>query len=310
MAEETNISWADMTFNPWVGCTRVSPACDGCYAAHMMETRFGRVKWGGPGAGNGTRERTSIANWRKPIAWNKKAANDNTRPLVFCSSLADVFDNTVPEEWRKDLFDLIRATPNLVWLLLTKRPMNIARLSAKAGGLPPNAAIGTTVEDQPRANTNIPALIRAKNEVKPLFAFLSCEPMLEEIDGRYPKEIWPNGPATCCSGYECGCMGKPTDPPLIWGIDWVITGGETDQGEHKARPTHPDAFRSMRDLCAEYRIPYHHKQNGEWVSVSEVAGEGEHFTFPDGATVRRVGKTKSGRTIDGVTHDAFPEVIR
>lgn len=87
MADETLISWADMTFNPWVGCTRVSPACDGCYAAHLMETRMGRVQWGGPGIGAGTRDRTSAANWRKPIAWNKKAAAEGRRPFLFCSSL-------------------------------------------------------------------------------------------------------------------------------------------------------------------------------------------------------------------------------
>ena len=100
----------------------------------------------------------------------------------------------------------------------------------------------------------------------------------------------------------------PTDPPLIHGIDWVITGGETDQGGHKARPTHPGWFRTLRDQCAAWSVPFHHKQNGEWVSVSEVAGPGAHFKFDDGATVRRIGKKLSGRTIDGVTHDAFPEV--
>ncbi|SOD00191.1 Phage protein Gp37/Gp68, partial [Rhizobium sp. AN5] len=123
MADSTNISWADMTFNPWIGCTRIAPACDGCYAAHLMETRMHRAEWGGPGKGNGTRARTSAANWRKPLAWNATAAKEGTRPFVFCASLADVFDNAIPEEWRRDLFDLIRATPHLVWLLLTKRPM-------------------------------------------------------------------------------------------------------------------------------------------------------------------------------------------
>lgn len=285
MAEETLISWADMTFNPWIGCTRISPACDGCYAAHLMETRMGRAQWGGPGKGAGTRERTSAANWRKPIAWDKKAKAEGSRPFVFCSSLADVFDNEVPTEWRRDLFELITETPNLVWLLLTKRPQNIVKMfdqiSHVRGEWPRNAAIGTTVEDQKRADANLPALKVAKIELNPAFTFGSFEPLLGAI------------------------IIRPAFMP-----DWVITGGETDQGGHKARPTHPEWFRSLRDQAALMGVPFHHKQNGEWVSVSEVGGPGVHFKFEDGATVRRVGKKLSGRTIDGVTHDAFPEVTR
>lgn len=305
MAEETKISWADHTFNPWIGCARVSPACDGCYAAHLMETRLGRVTWGGPGKGIGTRSRTSPANWRKPLAWNRKAAKDGNRPFVFCSSLADVFDNQVPSEWRGDLFELIRATPNLVWLLLTKRPQNIIKMSFDAGGLPTNAAIGTTVEDQKRADLNVPALVAAKNELDPAFAFLSCEPLL--------------GPIVI---------------PMILEIDWVITGGETDQGQHKARPSRPGWFRMIRDQCATAGVPFHFKQWGEWTDGENVpySVQGRmpsaHFTAGDGwfesvtdmddhedgwddePDVYRIGKKLTGRAIDGVTHDAFPGVRR
>lgn len=279
MADQTNISWCDMTFNPWIGCTRISPACDGCYAAHLMETRMGRAVWGGPGAGVGTRSRTSTGNWKKPLAWNRAAVDASRRPFVFCSSLADVFDNAVPAEWRSDLFELIRATPNLVWLLLTKRPQNIVKMADAAGGLPSNAALGTTAEDQPRGDVNLSALKIAKIELEPVFTFGSFEPLISRV---------------------------VVDPMMM--PDWVITGGETDQGAHKARPTHPDWFRELRDQCAAAGVPFHHKQNGEWVSVSEVAGDGPHFRFDDGATVRRVGKARSGRTIDGVVHDAFPRI--
>ena len=95
---------------------------------------------------------------------------------------------------------------------------------------------------------------------------------------------------------------------LFRSLDWVITGGETDQGGHKARPTNPQWFREIRDQCADAGVPFHHKQNGEWVSVSEAAGDGEHFQFPDGRTVRRIGKRHSGRTIDRALHDARPFV--
>jgi protein gp37 len=294
MAEETLISWADMTFNPWIGCTRVSPACDGCYAAHLMETRMGRVRWGGPGVGNGTRSRTSEANWRKPIAWDKAAAKAGTRPFVFCSSLADVFDNQVPVEWRRDLFDLIEKTPNLVWLLLTKRPQNIITMCDVAS-FPKNVALGTTCEDQIRYDHNELWLRAAKLGFNPVFTFISFEPLLGAIDLK--KRFRSSAD-----------------------FDWAITGGETDQGEHKARPSHPDWFRSLRDQCADLGIPFHHKQNGEWIGGDQIP---EEVTIPSGISndcgivgaddnrrVWRVGKHFSGRAIDGVTHDAFPAIRR
>lgn len=302
MGEATAISWCDMTHNHWIGCSKVSPACDGCYAEAMMDKRYGRVQWGGPGKGAGTRSLTGEANRRKPLAWNKKAAKDGTRPFVFCSSLADVFDNQVPTAWRTDLFELIRATPNLVWLLLTKRPRNIVRLFGAACDMawPKNAAIGATVEDQSRANSNVPALLDVAEDLGALFSFLSCEPLLGEI-------VLPALP------------------------DWVITGGETDQGSHKARPSHPDWFRALRDQCAAADIPFHHKQNGEWQDGSDFApdsmvmmSDGRLCEFgsaelcemdrdcqvmPYNPTlIRRVGKSRAGRLLDGIEHNARPEV--
>ncbi|MES0071860.1 DUF5131 family protein [Mesorhizobium sp. M0058] len=299
MGETTAISWCDHTFNGWIGCMKVSPACDGCYAEALMDKRYGRVEWGAPGHGPGTRVRTSEANWKQPLKWNRKAQESGTRPFVFCSSLADVFDNHVDPGWRADLFDLIRATPNLVWLLLTKRPQNIVEMSTTGNprwlgeAWPRNAAIGTTVEDQKRVDINVPALLNAKGELNPAFAFLSCEPLLGplQIAEYLPNKLWNDLPSW-------------TSPE----IDWVITGGETDQGSHKARPTNPQWFRSLRDQCTTAGVAYHHKQNGEWVSVSEVAGPGTHFKFDDGRTVRRIGKGRSGRTIDGAEHDARPQV--
>lgn len=309
MGEITAISWCDHTFNPWIGCTKVSPACDGCYAEALMDKRYGRVQWGAPGQGNGTRVRTSAGNWHQPIRWNKKAAAEGTRPFVFCSSLADVFDNQVPAEWREDLFELIRATPHLVWLLLTKRPQNIVKMvqshGAVAGNgaryLPGNAAIGTTVEDQKRADINRPHLAQAKGYLGPAFTFLSCEPLLG------PLELYLQ-PA----------------PDNALQEDWVITGGETDQGGHKARLSHPDWYRSLRDQCATAGVAYHHKQNGEWVysAASDRSGP-SHWQFGDGSTreisnaerwpdggtpMAKIGRARSGRLLDSVEHNARPEV--
>lgn len=326
MGEITAISWCDHTFNPWIGCTKVSPACDGCYAEALMDKRYGRVEWGAPGKGNGTRVRTSAGNWHQPIRWNKKAAAEGTRPFVFCSSLADVFDNQVPTAWRTDLFELIRSTRNLVWLLLTKRPQNIVRMYGAAFDMPwpRNAAIGTTVEDQERADLNVPALLRAKADLNPAFAFLSCEPLLGPVDLTIVYEQVPggevNGPALDAT--HRGAIWRPPHPepemiPHV-AIDWVITGGETDQGGHQARPSHPDWYRSLRDQCAAASVAYHHKQNGEWLGGDQIP---EDVTIPSGWSsdcgiidaddnrrVWRVGKKFSGRLLDGVEHNARPEV--
>jgi protein gp37 len=315
MAENSAISWTTHTWNPWIGCSKVSPACDGCYAEAIMDKRYHRVQWGAPGQGAGTRSRTSKSTWDAPLKWQRQAVKDGTRPFVFCASLADIFDNQVPAEWRREAFEVMRKTPNLVYLLLTKRPQNIVKLSDAAGGLPRNAALGTTVEDQKRADINVPHLLAAKWDAKPLFAFVSCEPLIGPIDLTRVRARSPmghhrinalDGNAPRGGAWWGGNVGVP-EPPRV-SIDWVITGGETDQGGHKARPTHPDWFRSLRDQCTSHGKAFHHKQNGEWVSVSEVAGPGAHFKFDDGATVRRVGKNPSGRTIDGVTHDAFPQI--
>ncbi|MBR1232054.1 DUF5131 family protein [Bradyrhizobium sp. AUGA SZCCT0182] len=92
MAENSKIEWTDHTFNPWIGCTKVSPACDNCYAEAMMYLRYGRATWG-PGE---DRQRTSAANWQLPRRWNRQAEALGSRPFVFCvASLADVFDNEV-----------------------------------------------------------------------------------------------------------------------------------------------------------------------------------------------------------------------
>jgi len=285
MGENSAISWTQHTWNPWLGCTKISPACDGCYAEAMLDHRYGKVKWGGE------RVRTVPNTWAQPFRWQKKAAKDGTRPFVFCASLADIFDNQVNPQWRADAFDVMRQTPNLVYLLLTKRPQNIVKLSDAAGGLPQNAALGTTVEDQTRAAINLPALQVAKIELQPLFTFGSFEPLL----------------------------GRVFIPPAFM-PDWIITGGETDQGSHKARPTHPEWFRFLRDQAKAAGVPYHHKQNGEWVPVPKdqyeypwpIDGE-KHCRLTvggpkhgSGRPMLKVGKKLAGRMLDGVTHDEFP----
>jgi len=194
MAENTKIEWADHTFNPWIGCTKVSPACDNCFAAELMDTRYGRAKWGAGEA----RVRTGASNWHQPVKWDKAAKRDGTRPFVFCASLADVFDNEVDPAWRADLFDLIAATPNLVWLLLTKRIGNVERM---ASALPSNVAIGATMANQEEYDRDARKLFRVGMNLKPLFTFGSFEPLLGPVrlDDYAPHWISPMGSALVIS---------------------------------------------------------------------------------------------------------------
>lgn len=229
MAENSKIEWCDHTFNPWIGCTKVSPACDGCYAENLMANRYKAVEWG---AGH-DRKRTSAANWRKPLIWNKDAAGKQGRTYVFCASLADVFDNEVDASWRCDLFALIEATPNLTWLLLTKRIGNVLKMTdpeRDGPELPRNVAIGATIANQEEYDRDRMKLHEVKVKLGPLFTFGSFEPLLSRV-----------------------ILDK-------FAPDWIIAGGETDQGQHKARFTEPDTFRHLRDGAARFGRAFFMKQ--------------------------------------------------
>mgnify|MGYP000846078874 FL=1 len=225
MGEKTNISWCEHTINWWIGCTKISPACDGCYAEAMMDKRYGRVQWG-----NHPRVRTSKSTWDAPLKWNRKAETAGTRPFVFSSSLSDIFDNQVPSEWRADAFKVMRETPNLIYLLLTKRPQLIIQLSEEAGGLPQNAAIGATMASQPEYDRDRMRLAEAKAALNPVFSFVSIEPILSRII------LDKNAP------------------------DWIIVGGETDQGSHKARDADIEWLRYLRDQSRELGRAFFMKQ--------------------------------------------------
>lgn len=322
MSDNTKIEWCDSTFNPWIGCTKVSPECDNCYAEADFDLRKHRVKWG---TGN-QRSRTSPENWKKPLQWDRKHdeffAVNGLRRRVFCASLADVFDNEVPAAWRHDLFNLIHDTPNLDWLLLTKRPQNIIRMVNESGCvagngtryLPGNVWLGASAGDQNRVDMNVPPLLRAKEATGARFAFLSIEPLLGPV-------VLPE----CTGNYRCkmnGIDGHSERP--LGGLDWIVVGGES--GQH-ARPMHPDWVRALRDQCAAAGVPFLFKQWGEWVPHGPIPGGDEardlrngivqymigdgrefdgHFRRGD-AAVRRVGKKAAGRLLDGVQHDGYPK---
>jgi protein gp37 len=308
MSENTKIEWTDHTFNPWIGCTKVSPGCAHCYAETLMDHRYGKVQWGK----GQPRQRTSEANWKLPVKWNRsviclgcgdavstwktshfRGGGDQIdcpkcrtnvacrRPKVFCASLADWLDDEVQIEWLADLLSLIHATPNLDWLLLTKRPAHwrprlaLAQrwavdaapdfsspqsdfiLSWLDGKPPANVWLGTSVEDQTRADERIPMLLQLPAKVR----FLSCEPLLGAV------QLQKQSLASEYEGHE------------PFGINWVICGGESGA---KSRPMHPDWARGLRDQCRAAGVPFFFKQ---WGGVNKKA---------------------EGRELDGRTWDALP----
>lgn len=346
MGENSKIEWCDHTFNPWTGCRAVSPACDHCYAEAWAK-RCGRDF--------AKRTRTTAANWKKPLAWDAKAAAAGRRDKVFCASLADVFDAEVPDDWRDDLFVLIAITPHLDWLLLTKRPKVardhlrggwdriIARVSDMAGGHTgaealalelhhgitlrghlPNLWLGVTVENQAMADARIPLLLDTPAAKR----FVSCEPLLGPVDIGWALS---SNPLDIAAGFLRRGNFAPGLETLRR-LDWVIAGGESGP---KARPSHPDWFRSLRDQCAAAGVAFMLKQLGEWGPSGVFPEAATHGIFPDGscyeaasimcpdlpggrvvrqrhagqpyAMIRRVGKARAGRLLDGREHLEVPE---
>lgn len=323
MGKNTSIEWTDHTFNPWWGCEKVSPGCAHCYA-DTFARRLGHGGTKPPLWGPGSERRMfGDKHWAEPLAWDRAAAEAGTRARVFCASMADVFEDR-PElaAPRARLFGLILATPNLDWLLLTKRPENADRLWRAAhrhdyeewagddAGQPgptwrPNVWLGTTVEDQRRAVERLPHLIAVPAAVR----FLSCEPLLGPVDlfaalfgEQYAfRGAHPDIP---------GCNTLQFVDGLGQGIDWVIAGGESGPN---ARPMHPAWARSLRDQCAAAGVPFLWKQWGEWAPDCLCGGEKacREIARPAPGPVGvmfRCGKAAAGRTLDGRTHDAFPEV--
>lgn len=257
MAEQSKIEWTDHTFNPWEGCQKVAPECDNCYA-EARDVRFtGGTHWG-PKA---PRRRTSAQNWQKPRRWNAQAetfqATHGRRQRVFCASLADVFDNAVDPAWRDDLWALIRECDQLDWLLLTKRPQNMAKM------LPPawndgwsNVWLGTSAGTQKTADQNIPHLLKTPAAIR----FVSAEPLL----GRIQMEKFLRPGCGICPPWEQPC--RMACPHTDRGLDWVICGGESGTN---ARPVHPTWATSLRDQCKAAGKAFLFKQWGEWQPYSE-----------------------------------------
>lgn len=331
MADHTKIEWADATVNFWAGCTKVSPACDNCYA-EKMAGRLWDLKWG-----PGERRQHFLGAVETLAKLDRKAQKLGTRLTVFINSLSDLFDNAVDDADRMDAFEAMAMFKHLVFLVLTKRIGNVApylQRDSLAFDLIGEGRVwlGITVCNQAEADRDIPKLLAVPAAKR----FLSMEPLLG------PVAIWPytkphcerhrgpldaDGKCEVCEGRGIWSLGDQldeTEKALIRpGIDWVIVGGESGP---RARPMHPDWARSLRDQCQAAGVPFLFKQWGEWCprgpeewgypcvdgvprfrmtdtgdNGSDLAAGGGNDTW-----MNRAGKKAAGRLLDGVEHNGRP----
>lgn len=247
MAEITGIAWCDASFNPWWGCTAISVACDHCYAA-ALDKRTGGDNWGP----DKTPRIMSDGNWRNPKRWERNHSsfadqNGGRRRRVFSGSMCDVFDKNAPHGQRDRLWQLIRETPHLDWILVTKRIGNAkSMLPDDWGDGYGNVWLVITVANQEEADRDIQKLLATPARVRGL----SMEPLLGPVDLQKPL------------GLRLGF--DKENKPFWWPdhrpeIDWVIVGGESGQN---ARSMSMEWARSLRDQCTASRVPFFFKQVG------------------------------------------------
>jgi protein gp37 len=305
MGENSKIEWCHHTYNHWIGCTKVSPGCANCYA----EAENHRRKWATEGWGPGKpRKLTSERNHSQPFAWDRKAKISGKRHRVFCSSLADWLDDEVPVQWLVRLLATIRRCRHLDWLMLTKRPQNfLGRMEALlrepqndlpdglsdwiekwlSGKPPQHVWMGTSTEDQARADERIPILLSIPAKIH----WLSVEPLLGPIELNAFLNPQP---------YICP---KPNGAR----IDWVVVGGESGPN---ARGCDPRWVREIRDQCLNFQTSFFFKQWGEWMPPQQAFpanDQGLQFEF-SGEHYHKLGKKITGRLLDGVEYSQFPEV--
>lgn len=282
----SKIEWTDKTWNPVTGCTKVSQGCKNCYAERMYE-RFN-------GKGSFKNIICHPERLEHPLRWKKPC-------MVFVNSMSDLFHEDVPFEFIRRVFMAMLNSPMHTFQVLTKRPERAVEFFKEMKSLGStigyetlqNVWIGVSVEDQETANERIPLLLQVPASV----SFLSCEPLLGPIDF-----------------YEVSSSMPPdhTHPwrgePILYGIHWLIAGGESGPG---ARPMHPDWVRELRDQCNDAGVAFFFKQWGEWAEhrLSEAKQLKSVFHKGFGQDMCKVGKKSAGRLLDGVLHNEFPKTI-
>ena len=255
MGSRSKIEWTDYTWNPWRGCTRVSAGCRFCYM-FSAQKRYG----------NDPSVVVRTKTWAQPFKWQREAERDCVhRWLVFVCSWSDFFHEDA-DQWRDDAWDVIRRCPGLIFQILTKRPKRIVGcLPADWGDGYPNVWLGVSVEDQKAADERIPILLKIPAAVR----FLSCEPLLGEID--LCKWLDPLGGVdrTTRRLIEQGLLNRDQSDSLRRNtIDWVIVGGESGHG---ARLMIPEWAWEIQHACNRASVPCFIKQMGSmWAMIHRV----------------------------------------
>ncbi|RSS33778.1 DUF5131 family protein [Streptomyces sp. WAC08241] len=319
MADKTDIEWTDRTWNAVTGCTQISAGCDNCYARTIAE-RFR----GGAAFPHGFDIQVRPDKVNAPLTWRKPAK-------VFVNSMSDLFHAGIDRAWIADIFAVMAAAPRHTFQVLTKRharmrslladPAFVDQVRSRAIGKGltpeawtwplPNVWLGVSVENQQWADIRIPALLDTPATIR----WISAEPLLGPID--ITDYTWK--PCPCCNGEghdeACGpCADTHCDSGRIKALRWVVAGGESGHG---ARPAHPDWFRTLRDQCAQERIPYLFKQWGAYIPTDYlvIGGPRTKSNIAVGDPVddlghrvemKRVSKKAAGRELDGRIHDDYP----
>lgn len=291
MAITTGIAWCDATANFWIGCTKVSPACDHCYAEAEWADRRKRVSWGAHGARDFVKAGAGVIHTVQKNAAEFHRLRGRP-PIVFINSLSDFADNhaSIDPAWRAAVWDCIRAAPDAVFVILTKRPQNLPHyLPDDWGAGWPNVIIGSTAENQVEADRRLPHLVAIPAAIR----MVSAEPLLGPIDLT----------------------------PWIDKLGWVIGGGESGPN---ARPCHPDWARALLDQCAVTNVPFFWKQWGEWGHADQVGPDNPALIRAQQLIIHkdrlhlwhqadyktalaRIGLKATGHLLDGVQHHDFPQ---
>ncbi len=266
--------WWTKSWNPTTGCSKISEACDHCYAERMARRFAGRA--GYPGGKDYFKPTFHPHRLEEPFKW-KKAGR------IFVGNMGDIFHDDVPDSFLDEIFFPAYVLADQQWFFLTKRVDRMVEYLSRKSRLGPNVFLGVTAETQAWADRRISELMRVRESQKDVNFFVSVEPML--------------GPVDLTGSY--GVIGRAGSPRIeaidatgMWmpKLDWVICGGETGPG---ARPMELIWARSLRDQCAAAEVPFFFKQLGYASSMPD------HYFLKHGK--------EAARLLDGKLWNEFPE---
>lgn len=325
MSDGTKIEWTDATWNPITGCSVVSAGCKHCYAMKLAGTRLQHH----PSRAGLTVDTKAGPVWTGEVRFNEQWIDQPLRwkrpRMVFVCAHADLFHESVPDEWIDKVFAVMALAPQHTFQVLTKRAKRMLeylsssdlvgrviheafRMDCEGGAwmnadhsiggysiMPlQNVWLGVSVEDQSAADERIPLLLDTPAAVR----WISAEPLLGPID---LNRILVNRER----GFHASALHEQHDDCYYQSnaqLDWVVVGGESGP---KARPMYPNWARSLRDQCAAAGVPFLFKQWGEWGPNWYNDDSGQKIEGSE--WMDRMGKKSAGRLLDGMHHDGYPK---